>query len=310
MRNQASRLREAEHIVRSRLNLQGRTLGFSTDSSDGLWWLMTSADTNAVRLMLLLLEQRQWQEELPRLLNGTLARQRRGAWDLTVANAWGAMAVEKFSQAFEKTPVGGTTTAVLGSAIQEVTWANTPRGDAFVLPWPGTGTTLLVDHTGTGHPWVTLEATAAIPLKAPLASGYRLTKSLIPVDASTPGWFRRGDVVRVRLEIEADRDMTWVVVNDPIPTGASHLGTGLGGDLQMAVRGEERQARARPAFEERAFDGFRAYYEFVPKGSLIVEHTMRLNQSGRFNMPPTRVEALYAPESFGELPNDVVEVHP
>ena len=114
----------------------------------------------------------------------------------------------------------------------------------------------------------------------------------------------------MRLEIEADRDMTWVVVNDPIPAGASHLGTGLGGDSQMAVQGEERQARARPALEERAFDGFHAYYEFVPKGSLIVEYTMRLNQSGRFNLPPTRVEALYAPESFGELPNEVVEVRP
>ena len=44
------------------------------------------------------------------------------------------------------------------------------------------------------------------------------------------------------------------------------------------------------------------------KGSLILEYTMRLNQSGRFNLPPTRVEALYAPEMFGELPNDVVEV--
>jgi alpha-2-macroglobulin len=157
---------------------------------------------------------------------------------------------------------------------------------------------------------VTLEASAAIPLKAPLVSGYRLTKSLIPVDASTAGRFTRGDIVRVRLEIEADRDMTWVVVNDPIPAGASHLGTGLGRDSQLAVQGEERQARTRSAFEERAFDGFRAYYEFVPKGSLIVEYTMLLNQSGRFNLPPTRVEALYAPEMFGELSNDVVEVRP
>ena len=310
IRNQESQLRQAEQIVRSRLNLQGRTLGFSSENSDGLWWLMTSADTNAVRLVLLLLEQHLWQEDLPRLLNGTLARQQRGTWDLTVANAWGALAIEKFSQTYENTPVGGTTTASLDGAVREVTWAQTPQGDTFAFPWPGTGTTLTVDHAGTGHPWVALEATAAIPLKAPLASGYRLTKALIPVDASTPGRFTRGDIVRVRLEIEADRDMTWVVVNDPIPAGASHLGTGLGRDSQLAVQGEERQARTRPAFEERAFDGFRAYYEFVPKGSLIVEYTVRLNQSGRFNLPSTRVEALYAPEMFGELPNDVVEVRP
>jgi hypothetical protein len=79
--NQESQLRQAEQIVRSRLNLQGRALGFSSENSDGLWWLMTSADTNAVRLVLLLLEQRLWQEDLPRLLNGTLARQQRGTWD-------------------------------------------------------------------------------------------------------------------------------------------------------------------------------------------------------------------------------------
>jgi alpha-2-macroglobulin len=260
--------------------------------------------------MLLLLEQHLWPEDLPRLLNGTLARQQRGTWDLTVANAWGALAIEKFSRAFDNTPIGGTTTASLGSAVREVTWAHMPQGEAFTLPWPDTGTTLTVDHAGTGHPWVALEATAAIPLKAPLASGYRLTKSLIPVDASTPGRFTRGDIVRVRLEIAADRDMTWVVVNDPIPAGASHLGTGLGRDSQLAVQGEERQAHTRPTFEERAFDAFRAYYEFVPKGSLILEYTVRLNQSGRFNLPSTRVEALYAPEMFGELPNDVVEVRP
>ena len=160
IRNHASRLRETEQIMRARLNLQGRVMGFSTENSDGLWWLMTSADSNAVRLILLLLELSQWQEDLPRLLNGTLARQHRGAWDLTVANAWGALAVEKFSQAFEKTPVGGMTTASLGSAMREVTWANAPQGNAFVFPWPEHGNDLdcgscrgrppLGDDGGTG----------------------------------------------------------------------------------------------------------------------------------------------------------------
>ena len=41
-----------------------------------------------------------------------------------------------------------------------------------------------------------------------------------------------------------------------------------------------------------------------------MEYTMRLNQSGRLQLPPTRVEALYAPEMFGELPNDPMEILP
>jgi alpha-2-macroglobulin len=104
--------------------------------------------------------------------------------------------------------------------------------------------------------------------------------------------------------------MTWVVVNDPIPAGASHLGTGLTRDTQFGGAQEARHPFVTPAFEERAFDGFRAYFEFVPKGSLSVEYTIRLNQSGRFHLPPTRVEVLYAPEMFGELPNDVIQVQP
>jgi uncharacterized protein YfaS (alpha-2-macroglobulin family) len=101
-----------------------------------------------------------------------------------------------------------------------------------------------------------------------------------------------------------------VVVNDPVPAGASHLGRGLGGESAIATGGEQYQGWAWPAFQERAFDGFRAYYRFVPKGTLVVEYTLRLNQAGRFVLPTTRVEALYAPEMFGELPNDPIDVAP
>jgi hypothetical protein len=157
---------------------------------------------------------------------------------------------------------------------------------------------------------VTLGAQAAIPLKEPLSSGYRVKKTVTPLEPKEKGKLHVGDVVRVRLEVEAESDMTWVVVSDPIPAGASHLGTGLAHDSQIGAQGEARKGSAWPAYEERAFDGFRAYYELVPKGSFVVEHTMRLNQAGRFLLPTTRVEALYAPEMFGEAPNAAIEVLP
>ena len=47
----------------------------------------------------------------------------------------------------------------------------------------------------------------------------------------------------------------------------------------------------------------------MPKGEFTAEYTVRLNQPGRFELPPTRVEALYAPE-IGELPNAALEVAP
>jgi len=65
-----------------------------------------------------------------------------------------------------------------------------------------------------------------------------------------------------------------------------------------------------PSYTERAFSGFRAYYDYVPKGTFEIEYTIRLNQVGTFQLPPTHVEALYEPEMLGELPNSAFEVAP
>jgi uncharacterized protein YfaS (alpha-2-macroglobulin family) len=101
-----------------------------------------------------------------------------------------------------------------------------------------------------------------------------------------------------------------VVVDDPVPAGASILGGGLGRDSQIATAGERTTDFVRPAFEERSFDAFRAYYRFVPRGRWAVEYTLRLNNPGQFGLPATRVEAMYAPEMFGELPNAPLTVLP
>jgi uncharacterized protein YfaS (alpha-2-macroglobulin family) len=39
-----------------------------------------------------------------------------------------------------------------------------------------------------------------------------------------------------------------------------------------------------------------------------MEYTIRLNNVGEFSLPPSRVEAMYAPEMFGETPNARVRV--
>ena len=104
--------------------------------------------------------------------------------------------------------------------------------------------------------------------------------------------------------------MGWVVVSDPVPGGATLLGSGLGGDSEIATRGERREGSAWPAFEERGQEAFRSYFERLPRGRHVVEYSLRLGNPGRFALPPTRVEAMYAPESFGERPNAEVVVEP
>ena len=309
--DRARRLAEVERVLRARLDWSGTTVGFATDSRDDLWWLMTNADANAVRLVLTAIEHGVWRDDVPRLVRGALARQRRGAWSTTVANAWGVLALEKFAEAFEREPVTGTTTVELADASTAFSWSAEPAGRVVDVAWPATGTgELAVTHTGDGAPWAAIQLRAAVPLRAPLASGYRITKTVTPLESRTAGITSRGDVVRVRLEIEAEREMTWVVVDDPVSAGASHLATGLGSGSVLDPAAATDTAGPQPAFAERGFEAFRAYYELVPAGRLVVEYAIRLDQAGTFGLPPTRVEALYAPEMFGELPNASLEVAP
>jgi uncharacterized protein YfaS (alpha-2-macroglobulin family) len=297
-------------ILRARLNFQGTTMGFSTERSDALWWLMISADSNANRMLSAVLDEPQWREDIPRLVRGTLGRQQSGHWNTTVANAWGVLAMEKFSAAFESTPVTGTTAIQYGSRQSQVDWPQSGRNAQIDLPWQEGRAALDVAHQGAGRPWVMVRATAALPLDRPLSSGYKIRRSVVPVDQQVPGRWSRGDVMRVRLELEAQSDMAWVAVDDPVPGGATILGGGLGGQSALLAREERREGAAWLAFEERRFDSFRAYWRYVPKGRWSVEYTVRVNNPGVFQLPATRVEAMYAPEMFGELPNDPVKVEP
>lgn len=337
----AARLERARQELQSRLSFTGTRMSFTTEGADHWWWLMSGGDVNSARLLLTAMQDgKNWEEDIGRLVTGLLARQNAGAWSTTTANLWGTLALQDFSRRFEKEEVTGSVRASLGDAKASMDWANVrpvkeegemPETSAFfygaapqpgqlagntlTLPWPAGGgdATLTVLQEGSGAPWMTAQALAAIPLTEPLMAGYRIRKTITPVeqaDSSLPaGHYTRGDVLRVTLDIDAHNDMTWVAISDPIPGGATILGSGLGRDSSIATLGEKTGRTRSPAFEERSFEAFRAYFDYLPRGNAKVEYTMRLNNSGTFHLPPSRAEALYAPEVFGALPVSTITVH-
>jgi uncharacterized protein YfaS (alpha-2-macroglobulin family) len=302
------RLKEALGLLRARLNFQGTVMTFSTERADALWWLMVSADVNANRALIAVLDEPGWREDVGRMVRGTLSRQQRGRWSTTVANAWGTVAIARFAGAFEKTTATGQTAVALGDRSATVSVAAGKQTREF--EWPAARETLGLQHRGEGAPWAIVQSRAALPLTAPLFTGYSVKRTVAPVEQKEKSGYSRGDVYRVSLEIEAQSDMTWVVVDDPIPAGAMILGSGLGRDAASLTKGEKREGWTQPVFTERTHEAFRAYYEFVPRGRFRIEYTVRLNNPGKFELPATRVEAMYSPEMFGELPNAAVAVKP
>lgn len=295
-----AKLKTAVGILRARMDLRGTTLNWTTDARDRLWWLMVSPDLNAARALETLIDEPALRDALPRLARGLMARQKAGRWDLTTANAWARIALDRFAERFESDAVSGRTHVALAGETRAMAW---PKPVPVALPWPAAPASLQLRQEGAGKPWVTVTSRAALPLKAPLTSGYAVRQTVAPVEQAVPGRWSRGDVARVTVTVDAQADMSWVVVDAPIPAGATLLGSGLGGESALAARAAGGAGRAWLAFEERPFDRYRAYYAWVPKGRFTVEYVVRLNTPGTFRLPPTRVEAMYQPEQFGELPN-------
>ncbi len=301
----------ARQELRNRLGYAGNRLVFANERADYGWWMMASADANAFRLIEAMLDDADWQADLPRLLQGALERQQRGRWLTTTANAWARVTLDRFAQKFEREAVTGITKATLAPASAEFDWKSADS-KPLTLPWPakpGKDDALALSHAGSGKPWANVQVLAAIPDGPPRQAGYRIQRQLTPLQQKTPGKFSRGDLWRVTLSIDAEHDMSWVAISDPVPAGARILGDGDGRDSAIATRGESEAREGRwPSFIERSFGAWRAYYEMLPRGRTQIAYTVRLNNAGDFALPPTRVEAMYAPDVFGELPNARLQV--
>jgi len=298
------RLVEAEQLLRAKVEWRGSAIAFKGGMQP--WWLMNSMDEDANRLLLSASSDESWKTDIGRVVRGTIARMQRGHWDLTTANAWGVLAMERFSSVHEKDPVSGRTEGTLAGKTETAVWSEDKIPPTFAFPWPKGTAELSLTHNGSGKPWALIEAAAAVRLAKPIFKGYQLKRTVKPISQKVKGKWSVGDVYRVVLDIRAAADMTWVVVADPVPAGASVLGSGLGNDSAALTAGEKHQSW--DGLEERSFSGFRSFFEWLPRGAHRLEYTVRLNAAGAFHLPNTRVEAMYSPEIFAETPNDVVTV--
>ena len=301
-------------VLRARLNVQGTRLGFSTERDDSWWWLMSNS------------RRQQRAPDAGRAGPQGLGRRRATHRHGHAAAPAVRPLVDDRRQRVGQRRDGGVLEEVRDGARarqrrkcqhradrarrRRSTGPRTPAGATLPLGWPaGFGVNgNKADANAAGRPRRHRQALGHADVEAPrcpsptpFGSGYRITKTITPVEQKVKGSWSRGDVVRVHIDIDVQADATWVVVNDPIPGGASMLGTGLGNDDQINTSAETDDSRGWLAYQERTFEAFRAYYRYLPKGAFSVEYTMRLNNPGRFGLPQTRIEAMYAPEMFGEF---------
>lgn len=308
-KNTKAGLTQARNVLSARMSVSGAALSFADTPLNTAPELMASRVTGLARLMLAVMERPEWQSDLPRMARGLVEAQSNGSWAMTTENLLAQLALARFSQRFEAEPSTGVVNARVmpqgGTATIEL------RSDEAVaahLGWPRGEGNLSVQHQGQGRAWVSLRAQAAVKRLEARSAGYEIARRVIPVQQHEPGRWSRGDILRVEVDIQARDGAAWVVLNDPVPAGATILGSGLGRDASAQVAGQQATSYYAPVFVERASTAYRAYFDYLPAGRITVSYTVRLNTQGTFAQPPTRVEALYRPDLYGLAPNQGIEV--
>lgn len=319
--NRDSQLKQAENILRSRMNFQGSLMNLQGELDwEAKWRLFTSRDQEALGVFGVAIEETSWNQDIGRMARGVTSRLNKGHWDTTMANAWGVTQLRRFSEKFEKEKLSGETKLVSADVNASYNWQKFPDGEKKLLSWPmgsdKKNVNVQFQHVGTGKPWIHFETLSAIPLKAPFDLGYKISRKISPVSQEIPGVWKRGDVANIEITIVAKVDQPWVVVKDPVPAGASHLGTGLDGSSNLLDK--MPKANAAPGeiqfwpteYEEKSHANYISYAAYLPKGTYRLNYRIRLNSAGEFKMPPSRVEAMYSPETFGEVPSENWKISP
>ncbi|TGK54078.1 peptidase [Leptospira kanakyensis] len=292
--------------LRSRLNIQGTELIVADSGFTNPWWILGSRDYTMAKLLLWAFSEPSYKKDMPRLIKAFVKMQKKGSYDTTLGNAYSILVFDRVSKLLESEKVTGGKISIQ-SAKESLNLE--PNGKQTVAQSIGTSPeSVSVSYDGKGKPWVEWSVKSILPLKAPISSGYRLKRTWEPVQVAKPGVLSKGDTIRVTIEIQADSDKTWVVVEDPIPPGSLPLGRGFGRESIITQDSKSGDSSYYLSFEEKTLSQYRAYFEYLPKGTHTLEHSFRLNHTGTFQLPATRVEAMYSPETHAEWPNETVRI--
>lgn len=284
------------------------------------WYLMTSEPTSQVRLALLALDLPALSQRASLLALAAVNLQGQGAtwWD-TQANVWGSLMLDKRALR-AKGAISGTTTMTVGGVTQVHDWARQPEGETYVFPASAYATrspALALSHNGNGKPVATASGTAWAELNQPHQQQAKVARTIRAIQQATPGRWTAGDIAEVELHFEVAGNSGWFVLSDPIPTGATLLGSGLKGQAVVPAGGDKGGRgwrhrdgtwEAMPMYVERTFTHMRAYYEYLWHDKLRFTYQMRINNAGTFKLPPTQLEAMYDPGIFAYQPNVPLEV--
>ena len=273
----------AEAALRARIVYEGTRLDL-VDRKAAPWWMMVSDDEMALKALLAAIGRSGWAADAPRMMIGAgaspaarplghdpgqcLGDDRRPA---VRGGLSGRRGRHDHGAAGERDPDPDVAAPAdrrpgAGARADELRPAGPARLAAALAQRPA-------DAVGDG---VGARRGAAERRRPSPATGSAARSP--SSSASGPTRSARGDVLKVRIIVEAPVDRTWVVIEDPVPAGASIISGGGGQSALLA--GQAQGGDGWPSYIERGNDAWRAYFGWLPQGRTSVEYALRINGAG------------------------------
>ena len=266
-------------------------------------------------------------------VNGLLAHQTRGRWNSAQDNAFILIAMNRYFHTFESVTPDMVARAWIGdsyAAEHEYRERTTDRDNTRVpIDQLTQDTDIVVQSDGAGRLYYRIGLRYA-PDDLQLSArdeGFVVDRMYEAVDdprdvtrdADGTWHVRAGATVRVRLTMVADARRTHVALVDPLPAGLEPVNPTLA--VSQTFPPEEPGPEAMTAdamawcwcwhwFEHQNMrdDRVEAFTSYLAGGTYEYTYIARATTPGRFVVPPTKAEELYAPEVFGRSASTTVVV--
>lgn len=316
--------------IESRLRVGANEVDVDEADSDKLSVLLDSHARTLAMVLRSLLAADPHHPLAARMARRLLAlRKDTGAWRSTQEDAWSLMALADYRRLQESGSSDRTVRVMLGGS--ELLKSEFPRGSMRedkvtvapdVLAEKGGPLAFEVSGEGTVHFAAELRyATAALPARARDeglfvqkyvrgVAASEVQSALATIPKKTADAVGAGELVIVDLLFESAEPRDQVVVDDPLPAGLEALDYGIDTTSQAARDAEGTRDdtktvwlgttfRAADSRREVRDDRVLTFYRHIEPGMYRVQYLARATSIGTFVVPPTRIEAMYAPEVYG-----------
>lgn len=137
--------------------------------------------------------------------------------------------------------------------------------------------------------------------ETPVDRGFSVRRMYLDAETGQPVTEARiGQLIKVQLTVQSDKNRRYVAVEDPLPAGFEAVNTRLA--TEAAAR-STRTRRTRQSWRwthrELRDDRALGFMDSMPRGVTTWEYLVRATTDGTFVVPPSRAEEMYSPEVNG-----------